>query len=109
MLFTTPRQGDENHFGHGQGHGHEDKEFKVTVIYNGVSERIEFQPSETLGALRERAVKTFGNLPQPHTLSLFTTAGKEFGPERDQETIGAAGIEKNDKLLLRPSAVRGGA
>lgn len=96
--------------GHGHGHGqeHEDKESKVRVIYNGVTEKIEFQFSETLGVLRERAIKAFGNVPTPHLLSLFTSAGVEFGPERDQQTIREAGIKKNDELLLRPGIVRGG-
>jgi hypothetical protein len=102
---------DENSPGHHPGRGQpprEDKEQKVTVIYNGVHERIDFKFEETLGVLRQRAVDAYGNIPQPHTVSLFTEAGVELGPDRDQETIRQAGIEKNDKLLLRPSKVRGG-
>lgn len=104
-------QPEHNHqHGHGNHHGHEheDKESKVRVIYNGVTEKIEFQFSETLGVLRERAVKAFGNVPTPHLLSLYTSAGTEFPPDRDQQTIREAGIRKNDELLLRPGVVRGG-
>lgn len=109
----SAQRGDANGPGHHPDHGrpphdHEDKEQKVTVIYNGVRERIDFKFEETLGVLRQRAVDAYGNIPQPHTVSLFTEAGVEFGPDRDQETIRQAGIEKNDKLLLRPSKVRGG-
>lgn len=85
-----------------------DMKSKVRVIYNGMTEKVEFDPNETMGVLRERAVKAFGNVPTPHLLSLHTTAGVEFGPDRDQQTIRDAGIKKNDELLLRPGVVRGG-
>lgn len=93
---------------HGHEHEHEDKALKVRVLYNGVTEKVAFEFSQTLGVLREHAVRAFGNVPQPHLLSLFTTAGVEFGPNRDQETIAEAGIKKNEELLLRPGIVRGG-
>jgi hypothetical protein len=92
----------------GHAHEHEDREPKVEVIYNGVKKKVEFKFSETMGVLRERAVKEFGNVPTPHLLSLFTTAGVEFGPDQDQKTIRDAGIKKNEELLLRPGVVRGG-
>jgi hypothetical protein len=100
--------GGEHHPPHGHPHDHEDKILKVFVVYNGVTERIEFKFEETLGVLRQRAVEKFGITQAPHTMSLYTMAGEEFGPTRDQETIRQAGIEKNDKLLLRPGVVRGG-
>ena len=115
-MNTHESQGQQEH-GHGPGHHpgdghppheHEDKEQKITVIYNGVRERIEFKFEETLGVLRQRAVDVYGNIPQPHTVSLFTEAGVEFAQDRDQETIRQAGIKKNETLLLRPSKVRGG-
>lgn len=89
-------------------HGHGDHTFAVRVIYNGLTERIAVLPTETMGVLRERAVAAFGTLPAPHTLSLFTEAGVEYGPDRDQVTVADAGLKRNEKLLLRPSAVRGG-
>jgi hypothetical protein len=100
--------GQGHHHGHEHGHEHEDKESQVRVIYNGVTEKIRFEFFETLGVLRERATKAFGNVPTPHLLSLYTSAGTEFGPDRDQQTIRDAGIKKNDELLLRPGVVRGG-
>lgn len=96
------------HPSHGNPHDQEDKEQKVTVFYNGVPERIEFKYEETLGVLRQRAVDAFGNIPQPHTVSLYSEGGIEYGPDRDQQTIRDSGIRKNDKLLLRPGVVRGG-
>ena len=100
--------GHAHHPGHGHPHEHEDKVLKVFVAYNGVTEKIEFQFEETMGVLRQRAVEKFGITQQPHTLSLYTVAGEEFGPTRDQETVRQAGIEKNQKLNLRPGVVRGG-
>jgi hypothetical protein len=85
-----------------------EKELKVRVTYNGMHEKVEFHFDETMGVLRERAIKGFGNLPTPHLLSLYTTAGVEFGPDRDQQTVRESGIKNNEELLLRPSAVRGG-
>jgi hypothetical protein len=113
MNVSNAEIDQERDRGHHPGHGHpphehEEKEFKVFVIYNGVIEKIEFKFDETLGVLRQRAVDKFGNIPQPHTVSLYTVAGVEFVPARDAETIGKAGIEKNEKLLLRPGVVRGG-
>lgn len=87
-------------------HSEDEKGFGILVLYNGKHERIEVRPEETMGTLRDSAVKAFGNLPNPHTLSLFSKAGVEFLD--DQQTVRAAGIHRNDELLLRPSAVRGG-
>ena len=111
---THGHHGHEHGHGHHPGHGHpphehEDKELKITVLYNGVPERIEFKYEETLGVLRQRAVDAYGNIPEAHRVSLFTKAGVEFTPDRDSQTIRESGIKKNDELLLRPSVVRGGA
>lgn len=102
--------GHGHHSGHGHPpHEHEEKELKVLVSYNGMDAKIPFKYEETLGVLRERAVASFTiQGQQPHTLSLYTVAGVEFTPDRDQQTIRQAGIEKNQKLLLRPGVVRGG-
>lgn len=106
-ISKHPEAGHRPH-GNPHEHDHEDKELHVTVFYNGVPRRIEFKYEETLGVLRQRAVDAYGNIPDAHRVSLFTEADVEFGPNRDQETIRASGIKKNDKLLLRPSVVRGG-
>ena len=84
------------------------EETRVEVTYNGVRKNVEFKFSETMGVLRLRAISEFGNVPSPHTLSLFTKAGVEFGPDKDQLTIREAGIKNHEELLLRPGIVRGG-
>jgi hypothetical protein len=55
--------------------------------------------------LLDQAIRAFGQLPQPHTLSLYKD-GKELA---DNQTIKEAGIKACDVLLLRPSTVKGGA
>jgi hypothetical protein len=99
---------EANEVANGHVQEHEDRGSKVEVIYNGVKKKVEFEFSETMGTLRQRAINEFGNVPTPHLLSLFTTAGVEFGPDQDQKTIREAGIKKNEVLLLRPGVVRGG-
>jgi hypothetical protein len=78
---------------------------KAHVIYNGIRKTVEFEFSETMAVLRERAIKEFGIVTALHTLSLFTTAGVEFGPATDQQTIRDAGIKRNEELLLRPGVL----
>jgi hypothetical protein len=89
-------------------HAAQHEEPRVEVTYNGVRKKVEFKFSETMGALRLAAISKFGNVPSPHTLSLFTKAGVEFGPDRDQLTVREAGIKDHEELLLRPGVVRGG-
>lgn len=81
------------------------KHFKVAVIYNGVSERFNVRPDELVKSLLEKAIKKFGSIPNPHTLSLFNDAGEELD---DNKTLEAAGVKPHDNLLLRPSTVKGG-
>jgi hypothetical protein len=87
---------------------HEGHKGHVEVAYNGLKRKVEFEFKETMGALRQRAVAEFGTQPNAHALSLFTHAGVEFGPDRDNLTIREAGIKNDDHLLLRPGVVRGG-
>lgn len=89
-------------------HAAKREEPSVEVTYNGVRKEVEFKFSETMGVLRTTAVSKFGNVPSPHTLSLFTKAGVEFGPDKDQLTVLEAGIKNHEELLLRPGIVRGG-
>jgi hypothetical protein len=53
--------------------------------------------------LLDQAVSAFG-AAAPHTLSLY----KEGTELADAETIKASGVKPGDKLLLRPSKVKGG-
>jgi hypothetical protein len=78
----------------------------VTVLYNGIPKRVEIDPDATVKTLLERAIALFGNLPQPHTLALWTEKGVELTNER--ETLKAAHVEDGDSLILRPSSVKGG-
>lgn len=97
---------------HEGAHGHAPAPIEhgghVEVIYNGLEKRVSFTFTETLGQLRQAAINAFGANQQPHMLSLFTTAGVEFGPDRDGQTVRDAGIKNGEKLLLRPGVVRGG-
>lgn len=86
-------------------HESERHEFKVTVLYDGVKKKFEVRLDETVKKLLDQAIKEFGPLPNPHTLSLFTEAGVELP---DAQTIKEAGIKPHDELLLRPSKVKGG-
>jgi hypothetical protein len=81
------------------------KRFEVEVVYNGVKHRVAAEAAEPEKALLERAIKSFGSLPNAHTLALFTKEGREL-PENG--TVKEAGIRPCESLLLRPSTVRGG-
>jgi hypothetical protein len=80
-------------------------EFTVEVLYNGVKKKFEARPEETVKHLLEQAIRAFGSVPNPHTLSLYKD-GKELP---DGQTLKEAGVKPHDLLLLRPGAVKGGA
>ena len=90
---------------HDQHPQQEKKPFDITVIYNGVAKEIKVRHEETIKQVLDRAVAAFQPLPQPHMMSLFNQAGTELN---EAETVDQAGIHPHDKLLLRPSAVKGG-
>jgi chromosome segregation ATPase len=79
------------------------RKFTVKVLYNGVVKTFEVRAEETVKHLLDEAIRAFGAV-NPHTLSLYKE-GKELA---DEQTLKAAGVEPNDQLLLRPSAVKGG-
>jgi hypothetical protein len=79
--------------------------FDILVIYNGIEKGIEVTRSETIKSVLERSIRAFGSLPNPHTLSLFTAAGQELD---DTKTVESAGLKPHERLLLRPSHVKGG-
>jgi hypothetical protein len=76
------------------------------ILYNGMAKKIEIDRDATVKMLLDRAIAIFGNLPQPHTLALWTEKGVELTNE--QETLKAAHIKDSESLILRPSAVKGG-
>ena len=81
------------------------KKFEISVLYNGVPRSIAVEAGETIKQVRERAVQIFG-AQQGHLLALYTVAGQELTNEA--QAVKEAGIRPHDKLLLRPSQVRGG-
>jgi hypothetical protein len=80
-------------------------EFPVVVLYDGIKKPFQVRPEEIVKRLLNQALAEFGPLPNPHTLALYI-GGKEL---IDSQTVKEAGIKPHDVLLLRPSAVRGGA
>jgi hypothetical protein len=80
-------------------------QFQVEVVYDGIKKHFEVRLEETMKQLLDQAIRAFGPLPNPHTLSLYKD-GKEL---QDSQTIKDAGIKPCDVLLLRPSTVKGGA
>lgn len=80
------------------------EQFEVSIIYNGVSKPFEARRNELVKTLLEKAINTFGPIPQPHTLSLF----KGSDELQDGKTLEASGVKPHDVLLLRPSKVKGG-
>ena len=83
----------------------EKRPFDITVIYNGVPKEIKVRLAETIKQVLDRAVAAFQPLPQPHLMSLFNQAGQELN---ETLTVEQVGIHEHDKLLLRPSTVKGG-
>jgi D-alanyl-D-alanine dipeptidase len=78
----------------------------LTIVNNGLLRPIAIDRDATVKSLVERAIALFGNIPAPHTQSLWTEKGVELTNE--QETLKAAHIKDGDTLLLRPGAVKGG-
>ncbi len=79
--------------------------FDVEVIYNGVRKPFRVQLGELIKKLLDQAIQAFGITQNIHLLGLFTPDNRELP---DNETIRAAGVHPEEKLNLRPSAVRGG-
>lgn len=79
--------------------------FEIKIIYNGLTKSLKVSLSETMAAVRERALALFSGIESPHLLSLFDKAGNEL---QDGQTVKSAKVRKGDKLLLRPSTVRAG-
>lgn len=78
----------------------------VTVTYNGVDHDIDFNPRQAMQALLEHAMNVFEIRENRHLMALFTKDGVELPVEG---SVKDAGIKPGDVLVLRPSAVRGGA
>jgi len=82
------------------------KKVTVTVIYNGMTATEKVDLHEPVKALLEQALNDFSIHQNRHTMSLYTAEGTELA---DAQTLRDAGIKNGSQLLLRPSAVKGGA
>jgi len=78
--------------------------FAVSIIYNGVEKPLTVEVTEPIKKVLERAIQLFGSLPNPHTLALYAD-GRELA---DNKTVGEECLRPKEKILLRPSAVKGG-
>ncbi len=89
----------------GNGSNGPDKELEITISYNGLDKPLTVLLDELISSVLARAIALFGNLPQPHTLALYT---EKYGELPDDQTVKEAKIKKRDKVLLRPSTVKAG-
>ncbi len=81
------------------------KSFEITIIYNGIEKPLTINKSDLIRDVLAKAIALFGNIPNPHTLSLFTADGGELA---DDLTVKDSKLKKHEKVLLRPSAVKAG-
>ena len=79
----------------------------VDVAYNGVTESVTISSNETVHALLERAMDLFHITNQRHIMALYRSDGTEVTPET--MSLADAHISTGTLLVLRPSAVKGGA
>ena len=100
--MKEPEDGSDDR---GRGNDGRDKEFEITISYNGLNKPLPVSRDELIGNVRSRAVSLFGIAENQHLLGLFSVEGGEL---RDTETVKEAKVKKGMKLLLRPSAVRAG-
>ena len=76
----------------------------VSVVYNGDTKELAYQPHQAVQALLEHAKQLFGVVTD-HLLSLFAATGSEL---IDTDSVADAGVEPGDKLVLGQSVVKGG-
>jgi hypothetical protein len=79
--------------------------YPVFVAYNGVEKKFDVNANQPVSVLLKHAVEQFNVVAQPHLLSLYNEAGVELP---DSSKLGDVGVEAQDHLLMRPSAVKGG-
>lgn len=85
-----------------------DKTIKLRIVYNGLEHRLEdVHETETIGAVLAAAIGLFTITDPQHLLALFRESdGLELTNEA--QTVEAADLKNNERLVLRPSAVKGG-
>lgn len=77
------------------------------VTYNGVTKHFMANPHATVRSALEEAVREFHIANQPHVLAFYRMDGSEVMPET--VSLAEAKIVDGTMLLMRPSAVKGGA
>lgn len=82
------------------------KKHTVTVTYNGDDKILGYTPDEKVRAVLDRALNEFHVTSNRHLMGLFTEGNTELP---DDSTMSEAGVEPGELLVLRQSAVRGGA
>jgi hypothetical protein len=82
------------------------KKDTVTVTYNGDDKVFGYTPDEKVRAVLDRALDEFHITSNRHLMGLFTEGNVELP---DASTMSAAGVRPGELLVLRQSAVRGGA
>ena len=80
--------------------------FEIVIVYNGLEKSVEVNAHQAVQAVLQHAIKEFGITQNAHILSLFNEKGEELN---DNTSVLDAGIKPGDRLLLRPSVVKGGA
>lgn len=93
-------------------------EVKTRVFHNAEERDITFQVGSTVEQCDQLAAQTFAIVNNPHTYGLYRKDGvTELLPVtaliqrvtgHEQPAPGHVGIQEGEKLLLRPSTVRGG-
>jgi len=76
----------------------------VSVVYNGDTKELRYEPHQAVQALLEHAKQLFGVVTN-HLLSLFASSGTELP---DNQSVEHAGVKPGDKLVLGQSVVKGG-
>ena len=80
--------------------------FEVKVTYNGVEKKLAVTDDEPVSTMLSDAIKLFPISEAQHLLALFDRHGVEITNEA--QSVKEAGLEKNDRTVLRQSAVKGG-
>ena len=78
---------------------------EITVIYNGATKTISYQPNEAMQALLEQALNAFSVHTNRHMMGLFTLDNEELNINI---SVKDAQVKPGDELVLRQSTVRGG-
>jgi hypothetical protein len=79
----------------------------ITITFNGEDDIEKYHANQKVHVVLEHALDFFGVQQNRHTMALWTEDGRELGAE--QQTLEEAAVEPESVLILRPSAVKGGA